>query len=97
MTGKILEFFLSPVIDDSLSFGGIRERAFELLAREKITNVMTFMNSTGFDEEEYQWQHVESLSGFIKKNMRQIVRAIDFKCNVEETRLIEAIGRSSLG
>ncbi len=91
MTGKILEFFLSPDIDDSLSFGEIRERAFQLLAREKMVSVTTFINSTGFDEEEYQWQHLESLSGSIKKNMRQIVRAIDFKSHAEETPLIEAI------
>lgn len=91
MTGKILEFFLSPNIDDSLSFGEVRERAFQLLAREKMVNVTTFINSTGFDEEEYQWQHLQSLSGSIKKNLRQIVRAIDFKSNAEETPLIEAI------
>ncbi len=90
-TGKILEFFLSPDIDDSLSFGEIRERAFELLARERIVNITTFINSTGFDEEEYQWQHLESLSGSIKRNLRQIVRAIDFKSHGEETPLIEAI------
>lgn len=90
MTGKILEFFLSPDIDDQLSFGEIRERAFQLLAREKMVNVTTFINSAGFDEEEYQWQHLQSLSGSIKKNVRQIVRAIDFKSNAEETPLIEA-------
>jgi TnpA family transposase len=91
MTGKILEFFLSPDIDDCLSFGEIRERAFELLAREKMVNVTTFINSTGFDEEEYQWQHLESLSGSIKRNLRQIIRAIDFNSHGEEAPLIEAI------
>lgn len=90
-TGKILEFFLNPDIDDNLSFGEIRERAFELLAREKMANVTTFINSAGFDGEEYQWQHLESLSRSIKKNIRQIIRAIDFTSNTEETPLIEAV------
>ena len=53
----------------------------------------TFQDLIGncLSEEEYQWQHLESLSGSIKKNMRQIVRAIDFKSHAEETPLIEAI------
>ncbi len=90
-TGKILEFFLNPDIDDNQSFGEIRERAFQLLERDKMKSVTTFINSSGFDDEEYQWQHLQSLSGSIKKNLRQIVRAIDFKSNIKEAPLIEAI------
>ncbi|MCW5207073.1 hypothetical protein VU08_09170, partial [Desulfobulbus sp. F5] len=43
------------------------------------------------DEDEYQWQHLEALSATIKKNIRQIVKAIDFKAHSGNANLLQAI------
>ena len=52
--------------------------------------VSTFIGSSGFDEEEFQWQHLETLSASFKKNLRQIIRVLDFKSHTDEFQLLEA-------
>lgn len=90
MTGKILKFFLSPDIADTVSFGEIRTKAFDLLDREKMELVSAFIGTSSFDEEEFQWQYLDTLSASFKKSLRQIVRVLDFKSHTDESDLLEA-------
>jgi len=90
MTGKILDLFLNTDIEDSVNFGEVRAKAFEVLSREQIKIVSTFIGANSFDEEEFQWQHLEQLSGSFKKNLRQIIRILDFKSHNEGSSLIDA-------
>ena len=90
VTGEILNFFLSPDIADNVSFGEIRTKAFQLLNREKMEIVTTFIGVSGFDEEEFHWQHLDTLSAAFKKNLRQIVRVLDFSSQTDESDLLEA-------
>ncbi|MCC8373128.1 hypothetical protein CKY10_10370 [Photorhabdus sp. HUG-39] len=89
-TGKILGFFLNPDITDNVSFGEIRAKAFQVLNREKMEIVTLFIGSSGFDEEEFHWQHLETLSAAFKKNLRQIIRVLDFSSHTDESGLLEA-------
>ncbi|MCP9270250.1 Tn3 family transposase [Xenorhabdus sp. XENO-1] len=89
-TGKILGFFLNPDITDNVSFGEIRTKAFQLLNREQMEIVTLFIGSSGFDEEEFHWQHLDTLSAAFKKNLRQIIRVLDFSSHTDESRLLEA-------
>lgn len=90
VTGDILNFFLSPDIADNVSFGEIRTKAFQLLNREKMEIVTTFIKASGFDEEEFHWQHLDTLSTAFKKNLRQIVRVLNFSSHTDESDLLEA-------
>lgn len=91
LTGQVLAFFINPEVDDSLPFGEIRNQAFQVMDKEQMANISAFVASTGFDEDEYQWQHLEALSATIKKNIRQIVKAIDFKAHSGNANLLQAI------
>ena len=90
-TGEILKFFLNPDIADNVSFGEIRAKAFRLLDRDKMRTVSTFIGGSGFDEEEFQWQHLDNLSVSFKKTLRQIVRVLDLNGHRDGTDLLEAV------
>jgi hypothetical protein len=90
MTGKILDLFLNTDIEDNINFGEVRAKAFQVMSREQMKVVSAFIGSNSFDEEEFQWQHLEQLSGSFKKNLWQVIRMIDFKSHTERSSFIDA-------
>lgn len=57
--GKALHLFVEDALPDDLSFGQVRQHAFQFISPHEITVVSTHIDQSGFDKKEYAWQYIE--------------------------------------
>lgn len=89
--GKILNFFIDDTIADETTFGEVKERAFEILEKEKFPQLVQYISKAEFDEVEYEWKEIESLAKKFKKSLRPIFSALDIESKFSKDPLMEVI------
>lgn len=88
---EILELFLDEGIADSVAFGEIKRRAFDILEREKFQRVAQFISQPWFDPAAIEWEFIASLAPAFKRNLRPLLRQLPFSGHGEDAALMEAI------
>jgi TnpA family transposase len=88
---KVLDFFVDEEISDEQSFGEVRQKAFEILRKEKFSALSKYMAGIRFDEAEYEWNYYEKKGATFKKNLRPLFLAIDFESHRKDDPLIAAV------
>jgi TnpA family transposase len=75
--GSLLKYFIDVDMDDDLSFGEVRKKAFKLLPAESIRLLSNHLDNNDFDSRQYEWQFIDKQSSKVKKLIRSIFMAID--------------------
>ena len=74
--GSLLNYFIDTDMDDNLSFGDVRKKAFELISAESIKLLSDHLDNKDFDGRQYEWQFIDKQSSKIKKLIRSLFLSI---------------------
>ncbi|GAA62462.1 hypothetical protein P20311_0235 [Pseudoalteromonas sp. BSi20311] len=77
--GSLLKYFIDADMDDNLSFGDVRKKAFELIPAESIKLLSDHLDNNDFDGRQYEWQFIDKQSSKIKKLIRSLFLSIDIE------------------
>ena len=82
---KILNLFPDETVPDN----SLRAKGFEIVEKEKFPLLISSLSSQTFDEENFKWSYYKTIAKTISKNLRPLVRVLDFEG--EDHHLMEAI------
>lgn len=74
--GSLLKYFIDTDMDDDLSFGDVRKKAFELIPADSIKLLSDHLDNNDFDGRQYEWQFIDKQSSKIKKLIRSLFMSI---------------------
>jgi len=77
--GSLLKYFIDADMDDDLSFGDVRKKAFELIPADSIKLLSDHLDNNDFDGRQYEWQFIDKQSSKIKKLIRSLFMSIDIE------------------
>ncbi|MDF5681889.1 Tn3 family transposase [Vibrio parahaemolyticus] len=77
--GSLLKYFIDTDMDDDLSFGDVRKKAFELIPADSIKLLSDHLDNYDFDGRQYEWQFIDKQSSKIKKLIRSLFMSIDIE------------------
>ena len=77
--GSLLKYFVDTDMDDNLSFGDVRKKAFELIPADSIKLLSDHLDNTDFDGRQYEWQFIDKQSSKIRKLIRSLFMSIDIE------------------
>ncbi len=77
--GSLLKYFIDTDMDDNLSFGDVRKKAFELIPADSIKLLSDHLDNNDFDGRQYEWQFIDKQSSKIKKLLRSLFMSIDIE------------------
>ncbi len=77
--GNVLRLFTDLSVDDSLSFGEVRQRAFSFLDVNDLERVSQHLCQSEFDMRDYQWQYIDQQTRKTGKILRKLFTAIDIE------------------
>jgi hypothetical protein len=77
--GSLLKYFIDTDMDDNLSFGDVRKKAFKLIPAESIKLLSDHLDNNDFDGRQYEWQFIDKQSSKIKKIIRSLFLSIDIE------------------
>lgn len=77
--GSLLNYFIDSDIDDALTFGDVRKKAFKLLPAENIKLLSEHLDNNDFDGRKYEWQFIDKQSSKVSKLLRSLFMAIDIE------------------
>lgn len=77
--GSLLKYFIDTDMDDDLSFGDVRKKAFKLIPADSIKLLSDHLNNNDFDGRQYEWQFIDKQSSKIKKLIRSLFMSIDIE------------------
>ena len=89
--GKILDLFTDQAIPDDIKFGDVRTKAFNVIEKQKFHLLKHHVTHQTFDEEEFRWEYYKKIAKTISRNLRPLVRAIDFEEEDPNHPLMEAL------
>ncbi|MDG1751499.1 MAG: DUF4158 domain-containing protein, partial [Thalassotalea sp.] len=77
--GSLLKYFIDTDMDDDLTFGDVRKKAFELIPADSIKLLSDHLDNNDFDGRQYEWQFIDKQSSKIKKLIRSLFMSIDIE------------------
>jgi len=77
--GSLLKYFIDTDMDDDLSFGDVRKKAFELIPADSIKLLSDHLDNNDFDGRQYEWQFIDKQSSKIRKLIRSLFMSIDIE------------------
>ena len=89
--GKILKLFVDETIPEETEFKKIKEFAFKIIEKDKISFLSSYISRTRFDTTEYEWEHYVNLAHKFKINLRYIFLNIDFENHNKKEPLMKAV------
>jgi len=89
--GKVLELFTDDSIDDHLPFYQVKNRAFNILSREKFPMLSQYIGDISFDQNEMQWNQLAVLGPTFKKNLRPVFLNLEFCSQAQNDSLLQAM------
>ena len=91
---KILRIFIDKSIPENEAFSTTKGRALKHLDEDKISIVADLIeNKSLFDDVEYKWKYIESISMRFKKNLRPIILNLDLNSSFKKSLLLEALNK----
>ena len=84
---QLVKFYVDESLSDELSFGDVRQKAFNILDKQAIIKCITG-NSSTVDNMIY-WKSVDKVATYLKSNIRCLIQNLDFSST--KTELLEAI------
>ena len=87
---RLLQLYVDENLPDEMSFGSVREKAFEILPKDEIIKVSNADNKPVPDLDFY-WQAVDTSKRRVTLNLRQLVAALNFSSTTPENQWIAAL------
>lgn len=84
---QLVKFYVDESLSNELSFGDVRQKAFNILDKQAILKYIT-ENSSAVEAMVY-WESVDKVSTYLKSNIRCLVQNLEFSSTKAE--LLEAI------
>ncbi|MFL5657034.1 MAG: Tn3 family transposase [Ktedonobacteraceae bacterium] len=89
--GEVLKLFTAEDEGNTL-FGTVQEKAFALLDRQRLANVAEYLvNEASFDENAFEWEHIDSMARRFKQHLRPLFRTVDLSATRVNAPILEAI------
>lgn len=88
--GRILDLFTDEKIADSNPFGDVRSLAFRIVKKEKFPVLKRHIKQD-FDEEDFRWSYYKKIARIISRNLRPIVKVLDFASEEKNLPLMQAL------
>ena len=90
--GEVLRLFTDDRIGDAMPFREAREKAFNILEREKLESVANRIAAKDrFDETAFEWEHIDRLGKQFKYHLRPVLQVVDFTAVSARKPLMEAV------
>jgi hypothetical protein len=88
----VLKLLTDDQIPFDTPFGLIRQKAFQILDKDEITQFTNqILHENGLDETEFRWEYMEKISSQFKLNLRPLLVHVDFSDVAEISQLSKAI------
>ncbi len=84
--GKILDLFTDEDVPDI----DVRPEGFKIVEKEKFPLLKMHVNQD-FNEEEFAWDYYKTIAHTISRNLRPLVKILDFDCHNSSLPLIKAL------
>jgi TnpA family transposase len=88
---RILNLFLDSGIDDSVSFGEVKRRAFGILERAKLARAAQYIGAQGLDTAAVEWEFAASFAPSFKPLLRPLLLRLPLASHNENDSLMEAV------
>lgn len=89
---EVLKLFTSENIAPNAPFRDIQEKAFSILAPQKLESVVNQMETNAkWDEASLHWEYINQLSSQFKRRLRPLLLMVDFAASTKNDSLMEAI------
>lgn len=89
--GQILSLFLDSNIADSVPFGEVKRRAFDILEQDKFTRAAQYIGSHALDTTAIEWKFVASFAPVFKQHLRPLLLHLPFTSHSASDSLMEAV------
>ncbi len=89
--GQVLQLFVDVSIPDKTPFATVKQRAYSLLAPERIPLVAAHLRAISFDKTACEWAHYGALHHTFKRNLRHLFCALDVAGHDDDAPLLEAV------
>ena len=89
--GRLIELYINDNIPKDTTFEAVQEMAFSILEKDKIPLLSKFISKTKIDVATYEWNHYVAESSKFKKNIRPLFLNLEFRSQIEEDPLLEAV------
>ncbi len=88
----VLKLLTDDQIPFDTPFGLIRQKAFQILDKDEITQFTNqILHENGLDETEFRWEYIERSAAQFKLNLRPLLVSVDFSEVGETSELSKAI------
>lgn len=88
---KVLGLFIDDSIAGETSFSEIRKMAFSIVDKDKFRSLVQYISKVEFDQTEFEWKAIESLSKTFKKNLRPILSALEIGSTTPNDPFVDAV------
>ena len=89
--GLVLKLFTAEQVPPGTPFEHVQTTAFAILDRERLDRVAdSLVTEATFDEQAFQWAHVDTMARRFKQHLRQILRHVDLAATRANMPILEA-------
>jgi TnpA family transposase len=81
---SVLDIFTDHTIDGTTPFEVVRHIVFSLIPESEIPLLSRFLADTKYDKKSYEWEYLETKTNAIRRNVRSLFLALDFKCQTKD-------------
>ena len=90
--GQVLKLFTDSSIAEETPFNQVQAKAFEILARPKLSFVADHMaTNIRYDVARWQWEHIDRLAHQFKRHLRPLLLGVEFATSQADDPLMEAV------
>lgn len=88
---QILSLFLDNSIADDVTFIEVKNLAFTILGRDKLTEMTQFLNNKSVEDAVFEWGFIAAFAPAFKQHLRPLLMQISFTGHRSDDCLMEAI------
>ena len=80
---KLAQFYVDEQISDDDRFGKVREKAFTLMSKDELSQIVSNSNEKSQKKMDFLWDMVDKIAPKFKLHLRPIALALDFSSTIE--------------
>lgn len=92
--GELLQIYIDTDIDNEVSFGNIRKKAYKVLSKKKIEILSNHLRDTNYDTHHYEWEFIDQNIKQVTKTIRSIFLVLSLEYDHISNELALAFGQA---
>ena len=89
--GRLLLMYVDDGLDDTVSFGSVRQRAFSILSKDALRDAGQRLCEEPVSELELRWKMVDGLAGRARRHLRPLYMALGFSSTTPDSPWLAAL------